>query len=263
MASFLGLCAGVIWQYRRVLLSELEVVKTSVNQTADAYEGWQVIVATCTFSVILSCAVFFLYCAHSRKSPRSFIRRKAPKRADIVSNNKQELSKAIAPLEKKVFRPKPGETYRTKLPKNGLSHDTVMKEVENLLSLAHTELNKVSPAMYNSSPELTKLATAVFEKTVWSNPFHPELFPHIRKMEAEVVQWTVDLFNGGEDVCGVMTSGGTESIIMAMKSYREWAHEEGIKCPEIVCPMSTHSAFIKAAEYLGMEIIKVRAWRAM
>ena len=49
-----------------------------------------------------------------------------------------------------------------------------------------------------------------------SNPLHPDVFPFVRKMEAEVVQMCCAMFHGGEEACGTMTSGGTESILMAV-----------------------------------------------
>lgn len=39
-------------------------------------------------------------------------------------------------------------------------------------------------------------------------------------MEAEIIRWTLDLYNGDKDTCGILTSGGTESIILAMLAYR-------------------------------------------
>lgn len=52
-----------------------------------------------------------------------------------------------------------------------------------------------------------------------------------------------------------MTTGGTESIFMACKAYRDYAREEkGIKRPEIIVPVTAHAAFDKAANYLGMRI---------
>lgn len=52
-----------------------------------------------------------------------------------------------------------------------------------------------------------------------------------------------------------MTTGGTESIFMACKAYRDYAREErGIKRPEIIVPVTAHAAFDKAAHYLGIKI---------
>ena len=79
--------------------------------------------------------------------------------------------------------------------------------------------------------------TQVYGMSAWSNPLHPDCFPGIRKMEAEIVRMCCDLFNGSPKTsCGVMTSGGTESIILAVKAYRDWAREEkGIANPVVVC----------------------------
>lgn len=55
-----------------------------------------------------------------------------------------------------------------------------------------------------------------------------------------------------------MTTGGTESILMACKAYRDYAHaERGIRRPEIVIPVTAHPAFDKAAAYFGMRVTHV------
>ncbi len=52
-----------------------------------------------------------------------------------------------------------------------------------------------------------------------------------------------------------MTSGGTESIVLAVKAYRDYAVEEkGISYPEIIVPRTAHAAFDKAAQLLGIKI---------
>ena len=68
----------------------------------------------------------------------------------------------------------------------------------------------------------------------------------IRKMEAEVVRMTGSLFHGGPDMCGTMTSGGTESLILAVLAYRGYAQESrGVTRPNIVIPDSGHVALDK------------------
>jgi len=59
-----------------------------------------------------------------------------------------------------------------------------------------------------------------FKRFALSNPLHPDLFPSVRKMESEVVAMCLKLFNAPGAGCGTMTSGGTESILMAIKAYR-------------------------------------------
>lgn len=116
---------------------------------------------------------------------------------------------------------------------------------------------KASGAVYSGEPKLTELLVQAYGEFTWSNPLHPDIFPGLRKLEAEIVRITCSLFNGGPDSCGCVTSGGTESILMACKAYRDLALEKGIKTPEIVAPESAHAAFDKAAHYFGMKIVRV------
>ena len=105
-----------------------------------------------------------------------------------------------------------------------------------------------------------------------SNPLHPDVWPSGAKFEAEIVAMTVGMLGdgqeaGGEDasgedaggeMVGTVTSGGTESILLAMKTYRDWARaRHGIRRPEIVAPVTADAAFDKAAEYFDMPIVKV------
>jgi sphinganine-1-phosphate aldolase len=257
---------GVMWQseeYRRVLISEVVIIRDYINALTGRYEGWQVVLVTCALTLIINTVLNYLFedNIHTlrQRATRFFFQlvRKIP---GVQSKIAREVKKTIATMEKNSLPKRSGETYRTELPKKGLSHDDVMKEVGSLEKLANVDWEKgwVSGTLYYSSPELTRLTTAVFEKFVWSNPLHVDVFPHVRKMEAEVVQWTVKLFNGGGDAGGVMTSGGTESIVLAMRAYREWGYERGITYPEIVYPASAHCAFVKAAEYFRMKLVQVR-----
>jgi sphinganine-1-phosphate aldolase len=65
------------------------------------------------------------------------------------------------------------------------------------------------------------------------------------------------MFNGGPSACGAMTSGGTESILMAMLAYRNRGRARGIVEPEIIAADTAHAAFDKAAHYFGIKLIKV------
>ena len=81
--------------------------------------------------------------------------------------------------------------------------------------------------------DLQKVIVAAYDRYTVSNPLHPDVFPAIRKMEAEVVSMCLRMYNN-PDGAGVTTSGGTESIIMAVKTYRDWARAvKGITEPEM------------------------------
>jgi sphinganine-1-phosphate aldolase len=69
----------------------------------------------------------------------------------------------------------------------------------------------------------------------------------ITKMEAEIIRMVCTMYNGGKESCGVLTSGGTESILLAMVAYREFGLTKGIKKPNIVMSNAAHAAFDKAS----------------
>lgn len=91
------------------------------------------------------------------------------------------------------------------------------------------------------------------------NALGPSAFPSLARFENDVIDWTLGLLNGGDDAAGSMTSGGTESIIMAAKTARDWSREKrpAVDVPVIVAPYSAHPAFNKAAHYLGMEVVRI------
>jgi sphinganine-1-phosphate aldolase len=90
------------------------------------------------------------------------------------------------------------------------------------------------------------------------NGLSPMAFPSLRELETQVVSMAASLLGGDGEVAGTMTSGGTESILMAVKTAREWAraHRPGVREPEMVLPLSAHPAFEKAAHYFGVKPVR-------
>ncbi len=83
-------------------------------------------------------------------------------------------------------------------------------------------------------------------------------YPSLRIMETEVISMTAWMLNGNKKATGSMTSGGTESILMAVKTHRDWARDKkGIQSPEMILPSSVHPAFIKAAHYFDVKPIYI------
>lgn len=117
----------------------------------------------------------------------------------------------------------------------------------------------MSGAVYTYDEKIIDLITEVYRKTSYTNPLHPDIFPGICKMEAEVIRMLCNLFNGGPNSCGTMTTGGTESILMACKAYRDYGRDvKGIEQPNIVASITAHSAFDKSAQYFGMHVRTVK-----
>lgn len=74
-------------------------------------------------------------------------------------------------------------------------------------------------------------------------------------MEAEVVRMSCQIFNGGPNSCGSISTGGTESIFLACKAFRDYARfQKGITEPEMIVPVTAHPAFDKSANILHMKI---------
>lgn len=174
----------------------------------------------------------------------------------------RELHKTVIQIRRWMAPRVKGQIYRTELPTDGMSRDELIQEVERMEELikpieSNWKAGRVSGTVYHGGDELTAILTEVYGRCAWANPLHPDVFPHVRKMEAEVVKMCVNIFNGGEDACGSVTSGGTESILMACLSYRQIGYEKGIRYPEIVAPISCHAAFEKAAYYFRMKLVHV------
>lgn len=168
-----------------------------------------------------------------------------------------EIKTSLDELEKKLVPSGPGITRYTALPAAGWGADQVRAELEKLHEMKHTrwEDGRVSGAVYHGGDELQKLQMEAFGRFGVANPIHPDVFPGVRKMEAEVVAMVLAMFNAPSDGAGVTTSGGTESIIMAVLSAREKARiERGVTKPEIILPETAHTAFRKAAAYFKIRV---------
>src|SRR5699024_12160097 len=84
-------------------------------------------------------------------------------------------------------------------------------------------------------------------------------FASVAVLERDIVAFARRLTNGDEDVVGSVTSGGTESCLLAVKSARDvWraAHGE-TGAPTLVAPTTAHSAFHKGCEYFGLTMSAV------
>ncbi len=111
--------------------------------------------------------------------------------------------------------------------------------------------------VYDAGPEAHEVVEAVAAMFLHDNALNTMAFPSLGRIQSEVCAMAAELLHGPE-ASGFMTSGGTESILLAVKSARERCREErGITEPEMVLPTSAHAAFHKAAHYFGLTVHKV------
>lgn len=113
--------------------------------------------------------------------------------------------------------------------------------------------------VFNAGEDVLNVAKQSYLLYMSENGLGPMAFPSLQKMETEVVQMALSLLHGPEDATGSITSGGTESLILAVKSARDAAAEAGkdVRGAEVIVPYSAHLAFDKACHYLGLTIRRI------
>lgn len=148
-------------------------------------------------------------------------------------------------------------------PQNGMTNDQILKSLSDFKSHDPDFKNgKTWSLVYYLNEEHHHLLKESYGLYMNENGLNPMAFKSLKKMEHEVVQLTAGLFHGNEHTVGCMTSGGTESLLMAIKTYRDRARSEKpwIRKPEIIVPESIHVAVMKACEYFDVtfKIAKLR-----
>ena len=118
---------------------------------------------------------------------------------------------------------------------------------------APTHGGRVLSYVYDSGvAELDQLAADAIRMVQPVNGLDPTTFTSVAVMEREVVAFARDMLNGDDDVVGSVTTGGTESCLLAVKTARDnWT---GDGKPRLLAPVSAHAAFQKAAHYFGLEL---------
>jgi sphinganine-1-phosphate aldolase len=117
---------------------------------------------------------------------------------------------------------------------------------------------RVWSLVYYANEEHDQLLRDAHSELFSSNYLNPLAFKSLHRMEQEVVRMTAQMLHGDEKTVGVMSSGGTESILLAMFCYRQRARKlhPHITKPEVVLPVTIHPAFDKAAELFGLHLRK-------
>ncbi|MDW8282007.1 MAG: aspartate aminotransferase family protein [Myxococcales bacterium] len=149
---------------------------------------------------------------------------------------------------------------RSHLPEQGLPHQEVLRQMESLRSEdARWRQGRTFSLVYHAGDEHRALLQQAYCLFFDENALNPTAFRSLLRMENEVVAMAASLLGGGPEACGTMSSGGTESILLAVKTYRDWARAQrpDLVEPEMVLPVSAHPAFDKAAHYLGVRAVHV------
>ncbi len=205
---------------------------------------------------------FFL--DHIDRMPPSFARfveKRIKKIPSIQQKIDREYDTMLSGLEPALKPYEEAFPALTSIPETGRSREDILHEMESLRDLeeAHWKDGFVSGAVYHGDAEHINFLNQVYAINSQSNPLHIDVWPSTAKFEAEIVAMTSHMLNGAEiGACGTMTSGGTESILLAMKTYRDMAREQkGITHPEMIVPVTAHAAFEKASQYFNITMRRV------
>ncbi len=145
------------------------------------------------------------------------------------------------------------------IPPHGESPESILAHIRDLkrADVAWQE-GRAWSLVYYADDEHDRLLKAAHAELASANYLNPMAFPSLHRMEQEVVRMTAHMLHGDEERVGVMTTGGTESILLALLGYRQRARTQmpHIVAPEVVLPTTCHPAFDKAAELFGLKLRK-------
>lgn len=152
------------------------------------------------------------------------------------------------------------------LPDSGMSSDDVFSRIEQLRANdVRWRDGRAFSLAYSAGPEALRVAEEAYVRFSGENALNTDAFPSLRSMQQDVVGFVAEWLGAPPEAAGFMTSGGTESLVLAVKAGRERGRRQGITRPNVVLPTSAHAAFEKGCQYFDVESRRVAVrddWRA-
>ena len=146
------------------------------------------------------------------------------------------------------------------IPEKGLDADFIKAQLKAMKSHdVPWQSGKVLAYVYEPSAETYALTKEAYGMYLSENGLDPTAFPSLLKMENDIIGMAANLLGGDEQTVGSFTSGGTESIMLAVKTARDYYRENHpeVTEPELIVGETAHAAFHKAGHYLGVNVISV------
>lgn len=146
------------------------------------------------------------------------------------------------------------------IPLQGLSKHEILNTLQAFKGRdLDWKAGKVWCYVYNPGEDPADVTREAYVSYLSENGLDPSVFPSMLKVETDVVRAVITLLLGDANTVGHLTSGGTESIMLAVKTARDMARatKPHIKEPEMVLPKTAHAAFHKAAHYLSVKPVIV------
>jgi len=159
-------------------------------------------------------------------------------------------------LKKKI----PEIDFIEEIPLQGISQENLRQRIK-LYKQADIVSTSGKNFAYNYDclqQEITDFMNEIYIAFGFTNALSPIAYPSISRIENEIVTMVSNILGGDKDTVGNVATGGTEAILLAIKTYRDRARElYGITHPEIVLPFSAHPAFQKAGHYFSCKLVYV------
>ncbi|HRN94090.1 MAG: aspartate aminotransferase family protein [Chitinophagales bacterium] len=152
------------------------------------------------------------------------------------------------------------------LPEKGLDKAQIFSHLEDLKKNdADWKKGRVFSLVFHPGDEASEVVKEAYKMYSSENGLNPTVFKSLKQMENDVISFTASLLHAPETAVGTMTSGGTESIISAVKAAKKFAMDKNksLSKPNIVLPESAHPAFNKAADYFSLEVRSVKCLGAL
>ncbi|WDP85548.1 MAG: aspartate aminotransferase family protein [Desulfobacter sp.] len=148
---------------------------------------------------------------------------------------------------------------RITLPEQGRDFDTVLEELKTFgKNDPDYKAGRTWSLVYYLDEAYSEFLNQAGNMYASTNGLNPMAFQSLKQFETQVVRMTADLLCGDQDVCGIMTAGGTESCLLAVKTYRDMGKKnKKIKKPEMIIPESAHVAWEKGAAYFGVKPVRI------
>ncbi len=147
----------------------------------------------------------------------------------------------------------------TTFPEVGRSREDVLGALADTRTRDLKSDGRAFAFVYDPGEDAKAVAREAFTSCMGINGLDPTVYPSARAIENAVVGAWLELLNGPEGSVGTATAGGTESVMLAVKTARDYARKTrpAITRPKMLLPVTAHACFHKAAHYLGVEVVPV------
>lgn len=174
-----------------------------------------------------------------------------------------DINELMSQLERSM-KPYKGDfvTY-DRIPEEGRDRQDIIEEMKSFYAKEEPKWKEgfISGTVYHGDQEHIEFQNQVYAINSQSNPMHFDTWPSVVKFESEIVSMTAKMMSADktdDEIVGAVSSGGTESILLAMKTYRDWGRaKKWITEPEMIIPTTAHAAFDKASQFFKIKAVRV------